>query len=58
MHFENFYFNNFVLKNAELNIKKEKKATQVFQNFGLVRKGQTNIFLFFLDLNIRKLEKI
>ena len=26
--------------------KKEKeKATQVFQNFGSVRKGQTNIFL-------------
>ena len=44
------YFETFILtilfKNTKLKIKKKKKkkATQVFQNFGSVRKGQTNFF--------------
>ena len=46
MHFEN---STVLFKDAKLNIKKKKKkrkkkATQVFQNFGSVGKGQTNIF--------------
>ena len=43
MHFEN-YFSTILFKNANLNFKKKKeKETQVVQNFGPVRKGQTDI---------------
>ena len=45
MFFETFLL-TILFENAKLNIKKKKKkATQVFQNFGSVGKGQTNIFL-------------
>ena len=37
------YFNS-LFKNAKLSIKKKKKATHVFQNFGSVGKGHTNTF--------------
>ena len=41
--------------------KKKKKVTQVFQNFGSVGKGQTNIFsfffLFFLDLSGKRIRQ-
>ena len=42
----------FLFKNAKLRIekkkKKKKKLTLIFQYFGSVWKGQTNIFFFFL----------
>ena len=56
MHFGN-YILTILFKNAKLNIKKQKNktkqkknATQVFQNFGSVGKGQTNIFFFFFKI--------
>ena len=56
MHFENYYFNNFVSKckieYQKKKKKKKKKATEVFQNFGSVGKGQTNIFFFFFRPNL------
>ena len=46
--FLNFYFNNFVyICKIEYLKNKKTKATQVFQNFGSVGKGQTNIFFFY-----------
>ena len=44
MHFETFIL-TILFKNAKLNIKKKKKATQVFQNLGRLEKGkQTSFF--------------
>ena len=50
-----FYFNIFVWKYKTENQKKKKKKPLIFQYFGLVRKGQTNIF--FLGLRLKKKKK-
>ena len=41
MYFETFLL-TILFENAKSNIKKKKKAAQVFKIFGSVRKGQTN----------------
>ena len=40
------------MQNWKKKKKKKKKMTFIFQNFGLVGKGQTNIFFFFFRPNI------